>query len=163
MDGLAGVVDAAFTAGDEVNRTFGQMVTFSPPLTHFRAIFVALMFWNFIGFTSIFLVCGAVAACVFRRHWIALAIPIVAGLVGSISGVIAGVLMCLLSPHLSSLCFPPFPAHSSLCIHHTALVTATLYAYGGPFVMKTFPGFVWGLALPVLYTVVSLVKFALPA
>lgn len=42
-------------------------------------------------------------------------------------------------------------------------MTAALYAYGGPFVMKTFTGFVWGLALPVLYTVVSLVKFALPA
>ena len=49
------------------------------------------------------------------------------------------------------------------CLCITALVTAALYAYGGPFVMKTFTGFVWGLALPVLYTVVSLVKFALPA
>lgn len=44
-----------------------------------------------------------------------------------------------------------------------ALVTAALYTYGGPFAMTTFTGFVWGLALPVLYTVVSLVKFALPA
>ena len=80
---------------EEINRTFTQLVTFDPPLTKFNDILVSLIFWNFIGFTSIFVVCGAVAACVFRRHWAALVIPIVAGFCGSVSGVVAGVLICL--------------------------------------------------------------------
>lgn len=119
MDGLVGIEGPVFAAEDEVNRTFGQLVTFTPPLTHFSAIFVALMFWNFIGFTSIFLVCGAVAACVFRRHWIALAIPIVAGLVGSVSGVIAGVLMCLPPPHTHCAVCPTPPVSHRTALQHS--------------------------------------------
>ena len=44
----------------------------------------------------------------------------------------------------------------------TALVAATLYVYGGPFEMVAYVGFTWGLALPLLYTIASLIKFVKP-
>ena len=92
------------TYTDYHSRSFAQVISFNPPLVQFKDIFVALTFWNTIGFAFIFFACGVVAACVFRKHWVALALPIVAGAIGSLFGVFLGILLCLsLSFHSSSL------------------------------------------------------------
>ena len=50
-----------------------------------------------------------------------------------------------------------------VCVRRpTALVTATLYTYGGPFTMPISAGLIWGLVLPTMYAAISFFKFVLP-
>lgn len=82
-----------------------QLLFFSPPLTEFGDIWKVLCIWNLLGFALIYLICGIVAGFVFKNHNLAIVIPLVSAIVGSIAGFFCGAILCkfsfipLLIPH----------------------------------------------------------------
>lgn len=71
-----------------------QLLFFSPPLTGFESIWKVLVIWNLLGFALIYLVCGIVAGCVFKNHNLAIVIPLVSAIVGSVAGFFCGAILC---------------------------------------------------------------------
>jgi hypothetical protein len=109
-----------------------KFLFFDPPLVAFDDVWWVLSLWNLVGFGVVFLGCGLIAGLVFRRHRFAVLIPVAASLAGSVAGFASGILLSLL--------------------------VALLYRTG-PFAMRWYAGVVFGLGLPVLYTIHSIVKF----
>lgn len=110
-----------------------KFILFDPPLVDFFDIWKALVLWNLVGFSVIFVVCGSIAAVVFRRHRFAIIIPVAIALIGSIVGFASGALLSFL--------------------------VACLYAKTGEHKLIWYQGIAWGLILPISYTVHSVVKF----
>jgi hypothetical protein len=117
---------------------FQQFLFFSPPLTDFAPIwqvcFRAVIFlsrsvhgtssgarsprqvlvtWNTLGFGLLYLICGLIAAVVFRKHWLALVlIPLCSTIFGCLLGFCGGALLGMRTPPFASstasclICFP---------------------------------------------------------
>jgi len=106
---------------------------FTPPLRDFWTIWRVLVVWNVIAFALVFVVCGVIAACVFRKHRVlSLALPLLAVLCGGAIGLFCGGIL--------------------------AFIVASLYR-SASFAMSWYTGLVFSLALPVAYTGHSLSKF----
>lgn len=71
-----------------------QLLFFSPPLTDFDDIWKVLVIWNLLGFALIYLACGIVAGSVFKNHNLAIVIPLISAIVGSIAGFFCGAILC---------------------------------------------------------------------
>ena len=71
-----------------------QLLFFSPPLTEFGDIWKVLCIWNLLGFALIYLICGIVAGFVFKNHSLAIVIPLISAIVGSIAGFFCGAILC---------------------------------------------------------------------
>eukprot|EP00727_Mastigamoeba_balamuthi_P008660 m51a1_g4416 hypothetical protein (123) ;mRNA; f:7974-8488 len=115
------------------NDFVNKYILFEPPLTGFTEIWKVVVTWNVVAFGFLYLVCGLIAACVFRRHRsAAVAIPVVSTLFGALIGFAGGALL--------------------------SLIAAAIYS-AGPFAMQWWMGLAWGLGLCLIYTIHSLTKF----